>query len=130
MGLPGVSLQLGPWESELVDNLRTSSAAHGVVVKTITHKDGLPLILSALSSPIPVQVIAALDPHALARMPGFASDSLFATLIALLDAPVRPLRSLSSTAIAQTVVSILREVLEMAETETLGLYSMDAPVVY
>ncbi|KAF8180341.1 hypothetical protein K438DRAFT_1725600 [Mycena galopus ATCC 62051] len=119
MGLPGVSLQLGPWESELVDNLPVPSAAH--VVQTITHKEGLPLILRALSSPAPVQAIAALDLQALSRIPVFATDSLFAALFAAVDAPKHLVHALSSVDVARHVASILREILELAESETLEL---------
>ncbi|KAJ7634663.1 hypothetical protein FB45DRAFT_909481 [Roridomyces roridus] len=80
-GLPGVSLQLGPWESELMDNLATQASNDGAVpVMTMAHKDGLPLIIRSLASPVPVQLIASVNPQALSRIPAFATDSLFSVL--------------------------------------------------
>ncbi|KAJ7932976.1 KR domain-containing protein [Mycena leptocephala] len=120
IGLPGVSLQLGPWESELMDNLARSSAT-AAVVHTISHKDGLPLIFRALSSSVPVQVIAALDVQTLSRIPVYASDTLFAGLVADVDAPKSRMLAMSSTDVAKSVVSILRVVLELKDLEPLDL---------
>ncbi|KAJ7482732.1 hypothetical protein FB451DRAFT_1235938 [Mycena latifolia] len=120
-GRPGVSLQLGPWESELVDNLRAPSSGDGdgALMRTMRHKDGLPLIMRALAAPEPVQVIAALDTAVLSQIPAFATDSLFAALVA---APMsRPHSSLTGDGIAQAVIAILRSVLELTEGEPLEL---------
>ncbi|KAJ7440338.1 polyketide synthetase [Mycena galericulata] len=120
-GLPGVSLQLGPWESELVDNLPApSSTPNGELLRTMTHKEGLPLIIRALSSPSPVQVLAALDTDVLSRIPAFANDSLFSPLVACAR-PTARAPALSSAAVAQSVVAIVRGVLELAESEPLEL---------
>jgi hypothetical protein len=93
--------------------------ADGALMQTMTHKNGLPLLMRALSSQVPVQVLAALDTDALARVPAFAGDSLFAGLVAA-QAP-RARSTLSSAAVAQFVVSILRGVLELTDAEPLGM---------
>ncbi|KAK7033257.1 6-deoxyerythronolide-B synthase EryA1, modules 1 and 2 [Favolaschia claudopus] len=114
IGLPGVSLQLGPWESELVNNLQ---GRQDDFMQTISHKDGIPLILGAMSSPAAVNVIAALDFNALAEIPARATDSLFASLIG--GAPQKPARGSADP--SETIISVLRHVLELAETERLEL---------
>ncbi|KAJ6550872.1 KR domain-containing protein [Mycena vulgaris] len=119
-GRPGVSIQLGPWESDLVENLPERSSADGALMRTMTHTDGLPLIIRALSSQVPVQVIVALNTDALSRIPAFAADSLFADLVAA-PTPRAPI-TLSSAAVAQSVASILRGVLELADSEPLELH--------
>ncbi|KAF8190662.1 hypothetical protein K438DRAFT_1763113 [Mycena galopus ATCC 62051] len=121
MGLPGVSLQLGPWESELEQALPESVGARGVLVTKISHKDGLPLILRSLVSPAAVQVIAAYAPRGLSRVRSLATDSLFAPLVATVAAAKSTERAMSSTDISQSVVSILREILELADSEPLEL---------
>ncbi|KAF8207894.1 hypothetical protein K438DRAFT_1713428 [Mycena galopus ATCC 62051] len=122
MGLPGVSLQLGPWESELEQALPESAGARGVLVTKISHKDGLPLILRALSSPVAVQVIAAFAPPALSRVRALAMDSLFVPLVATVASAARSLESaMSSEDISKSTVSILREILELADSEPLEL---------
>ncbi|KAJ7666829.1 hypothetical protein DFH06DRAFT_1040341 [Mycena polygramma] len=120
IGLPAVSLQLGPWESQLVDNLAPFSAA-SAVVQTISPKDGLPLIVRAASSPVPVQVIAALDVRLLSRIPVLANDSLFANLVAAEDAS-KPHAMMTREAVAQTVQEIMRGILELTDTERLELH--------
>ncbi|KAJ7040667.1 hypothetical protein C8F04DRAFT_1391530 [Mycena alexandri] len=126
-GLPGVSLQLGPWESALVADLTPSSSAAGAPVRTTAHKDGLPLIVRALSSSAaagPVLVIAALDAPALARIPVYASDSLFGPLVAGVDANSKRDRKrgkLSGAAVAEAVLRIVRGVLELGDAESLEL---------
>jgi hypothetical protein len=111
-----------------MDNLAPSSAT--AVVHTISHKDGLPLILRALSSSVPVQVIATLDVQTLSRIPVYASDTLFAGLVADVDAP-KPRMSvsaMSSTEVANSVVSILRVVLELKDSEPLGSSSISISI--
>ncbi|KAF8190650.1 hypothetical protein K438DRAFT_1970946 [Mycena galopus ATCC 62051] len=121
MGLPGVSLQLGPWESELEQALPESALARGILVTKVSHKDGLPLILRALLSPVAVQVIAAFAPPALSRVRALATDSLFAPLVATVAA-AKPLeRAMSNEDISKSAVSILREILELADSEPLEL---------
>jgi hypothetical protein len=71
---------------------------------------------------VPVQVIAALDVQTLSRIPVYASDTLFAGLVADVDGPKQKPRmsAMSSTDVAKSVVSILRVVLELKESEPLG----------
>ncbi|KAJ7760901.1 hypothetical protein DFH07DRAFT_1059948 [Mycena maculata] len=121
MGLPGVSIQLGPWESELVNKLSAQSSANDGLLRTMTHVDGLPLIIRALASPVSVQVLAALDNNILSRTPAFATDSLFAGLVTGVGASKSPMLVLGSAAVADSIVSILRGVLEVTESEPLEL---------
>lgn len=116
MGLPGVSLQLGPWESELVANLAPPPSTADVFMRTMPNTDGLPLIMRALSSRVPVQVIAALDAEVMSQIPTFATDSLFAPLVSHAGARKPRVQALSSAAVAESVVSILRGVLELTES--------------
>ncbi|KAJ7768218.1 hypothetical protein B0H16DRAFT_1686400 [Mycena metata] len=116
-GLPGVSLQLGPWESALVDGRTRATYA-----ATTAHKDGLPLIVRALASAEPVLVIAALDAPALARVAVYATDSLFAPLVAGVDAKAKAKRGeLNGADVAGAVVRIVRGVLELGDVESLEL---------
>ncbi|KAJ7127893.1 hypothetical protein C8R44DRAFT_616608 [Mycena epipterygia] len=121
MGRPGVSLQLGPWESELVANLAPPSSTADVFMRTMPNTDGLPLIMRALSSRVPVQVIAALDTQVMSQIPAFATDSLFAPLVSYAGATKPRVQVLSSAAVAESVVSILRGVLGLTESEPLEL---------
>ncbi|KAJ7176732.1 hypothetical protein C8R46DRAFT_1077165 [Mycena filopes] len=125
-GLPGVALQLGPWESALVEGLSTSSssALASVPVHRTTHTDGLPLIVRALMSPTPVLVIAALDARALARTPVYAADSLFARLVAgvTLDSSSNSsLQAPSAAAVGEAVLRIVRGVLGLSDADELDL---------
>ncbi|KAJ7644124.1 hypothetical protein FB45DRAFT_824078 [Roridomyces roridus] len=117
-GLPGVSLQLGPWESELVNNLVPQTDLQ--MLRTMPHKEGLPLLMRAARSPSagPVQLIAVLDTDLLARVPAFASDSLFASLV---EGSSETARVLSSAEINESVVSLIRGVLELPESASLEL---------
>ncbi|KAJ7101451.1 hypothetical protein B0H15DRAFT_411968 [Mycena belliarum] len=118
-GRPGVSLQLGPWESELVDNLPSPSSGDGnALMRTMTHQDGLPLIMEALASPSAVQAIAAVNPEALSRIPAFATDSLFAGLAAPAS---RANGTFNSTGIAEAIIAIVRDVLQLTDMESLEL---------
>ncbi|CAA7264466.1 unnamed protein product [Cyclocybe aegerita] len=72
-GMPGVCIQLGAWESKLVEDLH--AANHLMTV--VDNKTGIPLILKAMAAPIPVQVIANLDLNKLASIPAYSRDSLF-----------------------------------------------------
>ncbi|KAJ6632258.1 hypothetical protein B0H10DRAFT_1771537 [Mycena sp. CBHHK59/15] len=125
MGLPGVSIQLGPWESELVDNLPPSSSSSGGLMKTMTHKEGLPLILRAFSSTEPVQIIADLDTQVLSKTPVFATDPLFAALVASVAPQPRSRRMGGAIDAADFLVSIIRGVLELGDSEPLGRLRLD-----
>ncbi|KAF8216995.1 hypothetical protein K438DRAFT_1798123 [Mycena galopus ATCC 62051] len=121
IGLPGVSLQLGLGESEVEKARPGAAAARGVLAYKITHEVCLPLILRALSSPVPVQAIAAYSAPALSRVRALAADSLFAPLVATVAAAESLKRGTSPADIAQSVESILREILELADAEALEL---------
>ncbi|KAF8217001.1 hypothetical protein K438DRAFT_2007702 [Mycena galopus ATCC 62051] len=121
IGLPGVSLQLGLGESEVEKARPGAAAAHGVLAYKITHEVCLPLILRALSSPVPVQVIAAYSAPALSRVRTLAAASLSASLVATVAATESLARGTSPADIAQSVESILREILELADSEPLEL---------
>lgn len=83
MGLPGLSLQLGAWESELTANMNFEKRA----VKLVTHEEGIPAVLQtivraqsdnrALDGAMTVQGIAKLDLQQLTTDGVITSDSLW-----------------------------------------------------
>ncbi|KAF9012753.1 hypothetical protein BDQ17DRAFT_1420092 [Cyathus striatus] len=60
IGLAGTSFQLGPWESKIIQSV-DPSLTH---MRIMSHQEGIPLLLQALSDDDPVQ------------SPGFASDAI------------------------------------------------------
>lgn len=115
--LPGVCIQLGAWESKAIQNLDLSAG----FVYTMKHQTGIPLLLKAMFTPVPVQVIASLDIGKLASLPAYKQDPLFHEI--LLDSEVTGMKTrepLTDEAIFQRVSSILRTILELKTSEELG----------
>jgi hypothetical protein len=72
LGLKGLSLQLGTWESHLIESLDLSMN----IVTKMTHAEGIPIILKAVASEAPVQVIANIDIEKMAENPTIARDPM------------------------------------------------------
>jgi len=53
LGPPATCLQLGAWESKLVQNLELSTG----LVRPVQHENGIPLLLKAMMTPIAVQIL-------------------------------------------------------------------------
>ncbi|KAH7091721.1 hypothetical protein BKA62DRAFT_834886 [Auriculariales sp. MPI-PUGE-AT-0066] len=91
--LPAVSLQLGPWQSALVE--RDDVAAHHVVsskeaLAVTSHEAGIPLILAAIANPdAVVEVIASFDLQECINNPTFAEDSIFEKMLCDVTADTR-----------------------------------------
>ena len=129
IGLPGVSLQLGAWESALIEKLNMKKS----FALLMSHKEGVPLVLSAMSADHPVQVVAEFDVPKLAGVQAYAMDPFFAPILPkAAPAPqaatgpshiaevedVQPVASNKDT--KSSVVDILRSVMELRPSETLG----------
>ncbi|KAF6747509.1 hypothetical protein DFP72DRAFT_604329 [Ephemerocybe angulata] len=132
LGLPGTSLQLGAWESRLTENLNMKKS----FALMMSQKEGVPLILQAMSTSHPVQVIAEFDVPKLQSVPAYANDPFFAAILPK-SFDVRPAptpasapSALSSSKVETvkkdartTVVDILRSVMELRPSESLDLAS-------
>lgn len=119
LGLPATCLQLGAWESKLVQNLELSTG----FVRPIKHDSGIPLLLKAISTPITVQVIADFDVERLASVPAYAQDPLFYNIlgeVALTQRKVSLRGNLAKDEVSDIMLDILRTVLELRPSEQLG----------
>ncbi|KAH7097474.1 hypothetical protein BKA62DRAFT_774277 [Auriculariales sp. MPI-PUGE-AT-0066] len=90
--LPAISLQLGAWESTIMQRESVAvhyAAGHSRPVMITSHEAGIPLILQAMANPAAdVEVIATFNPDECAKHPVFSRDILFKELIR--DANVGP----------------------------------------
>jgi len=121
LGLPATCLQLGAWESKLVQNLLELSTGF---VRPIKHENGIPLLLKAILTPIAVQVIADFDVEKLTCVPAYAQDPLFYNILgeaALTERKVSLRGNLTKDEIADITLDILRTVLELRPSEHLEL---------
>lgn len=119
IGLPATCLQLGAWESRLVQNLDLSTG----FVRPIKHEIGVPLLLKSMLTPIAVQVIADFDVERLASIPAYARDPLLCDILAgaALTQKNASLRgNLTKDEVADIMLDILRTVLELRPSERLG----------
>jgi hypothetical protein len=120
LGLPATCLQLGAWESKLIQNLELSTG----FVRPIKHENGIPLLLKAILTPIAVQVIADFDVENLTSVPAYAQDPLFFNILgeaALTERKVLSLRgNLTKDDVSDITLDILRTVLELRPSEQLG----------
>ncbi|KAF8529293.1 polyketide synthetase [Hysterangium stoloniferum] len=98
LGLPGVSLQLGAWESYLVQNLDLTNS----MVSVMSHDQGMPLIMKALTSPEP-------DPMYCELLVSVAAKSH--------EEPKVPD---SKTVVEGKIIEILRDILEYGPDDELG----------
>ncbi len=117
--LPGVSLQLGAWESRAVQNLDTETG----LARVMLNKDGIPLILKAMSVPVPVQLIVKLNVEKMAATPAYAGDPLFGEVLPLAEAEELRKEKMGlrkTEQVGKQVISILRDILELRADDTLG----------
>jgi len=115
-GLPGTSLQLGAWESKLIGNIDMNNS----FAKLISNSEGIPLIMKAMSVPIPLQIIAIMDAEKIASTPACAKDPFFAPLLASMSASGKK-DKLSTDDVKKMVVDLLRVAMELQPSEKLGM---------
>jgi len=117
--LPAVCLQLGAWESRAVQNLDTESG----LARVMLNEDGIPLILKAMSMPVPVQLIVEFNVKKMAAIPAYAGDPLFGEVLPLAEAEELRKEKMSlrkTEEVGKQVISILRDILELRADDTLG----------
>ncbi|RDB30947.1 6-deoxyerythronolide-B synthase EryA1, modules 1 and 2 [Hypsizygus marmoreus] len=117
IGLRGLSLQLGAWESRMIEGLDLSRSA----VLAMSHDEGIPLIMKALSTTDPVQVIARLDMKLLGQDPALSGDPMMSEVLET-HAKRMPARlSFTKGQAKQKIVEILRGLLELTVDDELDL---------
>jgi hypothetical protein len=120
LDLKGLSLQLGAWESHLIEGLDLSKT----MVTKMTHAEGIPIILKAMASEDPVQVIANIDIEKMAENPTIARDPMYAEVLASLLVKkhrATAARAAPSKTDAKTdVLKILRDLLELRSIDEIG----------
>jgi hypothetical protein len=120
IGLPAASLQLGAWESKMTDNIdMTKSFAF-----LMKHDEGIPLIMKAMTVPIPLQIIARMDSEKLSATPAYANDPFFASLLPVSKTAASSVtkQKLSADEANKIIVDILRVALELQPNERLGVF--------
>lgn len=120
-GLSATSLQLGAWESKLTENPNFNKG----ITYSMGNEEGIPLIIKAMTLPVPVQVIAKLDTQQLSSVPAYRLDPYFAKLVIpnLLNesSPPKPKNGkLGREEVVTVVDMILRNILEVDLSERLG----------
>lgn len=116
-GLPGTSLQLGAWESKLIEGVNLSKAFDLL----IHHSEGIPLILQAMKVPVPVQIIAKWNVARLTSTPAYAKDPFFAHVLPSTAGDSHPIKpKINKSDVSALFTNILRGVLELRPTEELG----------
>lgn len=115
--LPATALQLGPWESKLTENLH----APNTLVHIMKNETGIPLIMRAMFKREAVQIIANLNTERLAEVSAYAQDPLYQELFLSASTARTSGRHLHTKAeVLETVIRILRGVLELKPSEQLG----------
>lgn len=106
-GLPGLSLQLGAWESDMVKDLDFT----GAPVQNMTHQEGVEAVLEAIESQgDAVSVIAKLDTASLATTSA-GRDVMFRHIIA------KSAQQKSSAVVEREFLRILAQFLDLPETK-------------
>jgi len=111
-GLPGISLQLGDWESDTDDSIS----------KRMNHSRGIPLLVKAMTVPIASQVITQLDFENISATPFLARDPFFASVLASKDSMSNKKPKLSTEQANQLIVNMLRVAMELQASEKLGTF--------
>lgn len=121
-GLPTTSIQLGAWQSRLTSSLDLSRS----IVRTISHKEGIPLLLGAISRSRleAIQVVADLDLGQMSRIPKYASEPLFQNLWAGKNYEHQDPHSLIGD-VPAVVETCMRTVLELSSTDKIGEWWMN-----
>lgn len=114
--LPATCVQLGAWESRLTEVMRDDTENP---VRIVSHAEGIPLILKAMSTTQPVQVIAKLDVKMLAENPAYALDPFFRDILPSLTSTKAREKSLNAF---DETAAILRKVLELDAGESFGAF--------
>ena len=118
LGLPGVSLQLGAWESQLVQTLDLTKS----IVSVMSHERGIPLFMNALTCNEPVQVIAKLNLRQLANDPSLVKDPIYRELLVGVSEKNsgKPKLPDSRMEVEDEIVKNFRDVLELGPEDELG----------
>ncbi|KAK0184742.1 polyketide synthetase [Armillaria mellea] len=119
LGLSGVSLQLGAWESNLIQNLDVSKG----LVKPLSNAEGIPMITKAVERAKkhqdPVQVIAKFDVDLMRGIPAFKEDRMFASIVGDVSNGSAP--TVTRDQAEEIFISVIRDVLELKKGEHLDL---------
>ena len=114
-GLPGISLQLGPLESNANDS----------AVQPMKSSEVISSIMKAMMVPIPLQVIARLDGSKLAASPAYVQDPIFSSFLTATSSKSRQenggMSKCSPKDAIKAIVDILRAALELQPNEKLGM---------
>ncbi|KAF9012744.1 hypothetical protein BDQ17DRAFT_1344564 [Cyathus striatus] len=114
IGLPGTSLQLGAWESKVIENVDLSQTDLNVM----SHAEGIPLVLKAIFENDPVQVIVSWNAEKLARSPPYASDAMFRELRLTNPGKVHVVqKTYSKKETSEIILSTVKGVLEIREND-------------
>jgi len=112
--LPGVCIQLGAWESKVIQKVDLSQG----FVRPLDNETGIPLILKAMTTPHAVQVIADLDFDKLASISAYCNDPLFHDIMPNdLQVPIPRKAVTSKENLLNTIAGALRSVLELGPLE-------------
>ncbi|KAK0488295.1 hypothetical protein EDD18DRAFT_593749 [Armillaria luteobubalina] len=119
LGLSAVSLQLGAWESNLIQNLDVSKG----LVKPLSNAEGIPMITKAIERAKkhqdPVQVIAKFDVNLMREIPAFKEDRMFASIVGDVSQTSAP--TMTRHQAEEIFVNVIRGVLELRKGEHLDL---------
>ncbi len=118
LGLPAVSLQLGAWESNLIQNLDISKG----LVKPLSNIEGIPMITKAIDRAKkhqdPVQVIAKFDVELMREIPAFKEDRMFASIVSDVSNTSAPTTTRDQA--EEIFINVIQDVLELRKGEHLG----------
>ncbi|KAK7436199.1 hypothetical protein VKT23_019275 [Stygiomarasmius scandens] len=131
-GLPGLSMQLGPWESKLVEQLQFSSGRS--LVRPIEHREGIPLLVKALTLTsvdrddftASVQLLAKFDSRVMKGIPWIREDPLWDEVTARASDMLRSSNHASEKLwtrkeVEDSIINSLRDVLELREGDLVDL---------
>ena len=92
--------------------------------RVMLNKDGIPLILKAMSMPIPVQLIVEFHVKNMTPVPAYAGDPFFSEVLPLAEMKEvrkeKPSLRKMDPQVGKKVISILRDILELRADDTLG----------
>ncbi|KAK0216459.1 polyketide synthetase [Armillaria nabsnona] len=119
LGLPAVSLQLGAWESNLIQNLDISKG----LVKPLSNIEGIPMITKAMERAKkhqdPVQVISKFDVELMREIPAFKKDRMFVSIVGEVRNTAAPTTTRDHA--EEIFINVIRDVLELRKGEHLDL---------
>ncbi|PBK61389.1 ketoacyl-synt-domain-containing protein [Armillaria solidipes] len=119
LDLSAVSLQLGAWESNLIQNLDISKG----LVKPLSNAEGIPMITKAMERAKkhqdPVQVIAKFDVELMREIAAFKEDRMFASIVGDVSNTSAPTTTRDQA--EKIFINVIRDVLELRKGEHLDL---------